>query len=82
MVDGAEVWNSCKQPASLSSFSCLQTIQHLPPSTILSRQYDIQIPKNGFKLQKCIYFLAQAYILFLFCLSSYMMDSFKQTEFF
>ena len=34
MVDGAEFWISCKRPAFLSSFSSLQVIQNLAPSTI------------------------------------------------
>ena len=43
MVDGAEFWISCKRPAYLSSFSRLQLIQKLAPSTIMWHQCDIRI---------------------------------------
>ena len=43
MVDGAEFWISCKWPAFLSSFSCLQVIQNLAPSTIVWCQCDIKL---------------------------------------
>ena len=46
IVDGAEFWISCKQPTFLSSFSPLQIIQNLAPSTIVWRQWNIQIPKQ------------------------------------
>ena len=42
-VDGAEFWISCKQPAFLSSFSHLQVIHNLVPSTIVWHQCDIWI---------------------------------------
>ena len=35
MVDGTEFWTSCKQPSFLCSFSHLQLIQNLAPSTIM-----------------------------------------------
>ena len=43
MVDGAKFWISCKQPAFLRSFSYLQVIQNLAPSTTVWRQCDIRI---------------------------------------
>ena len=46
MVNGPEFWISCKRPAFLSSFSPLQVIQNLAPSTIMWRQCDIGINKQ------------------------------------
>ena len=43
MIDAAEFWINCKLPAFLSSFSHLQVIQNLAPSTILWCQCDIQM---------------------------------------
>ena len=43
MVDGDEFLISCKQPAFLSSFRCLQVIQNSATSTILWRHCDIRI---------------------------------------
>ena len=46
MVDGAEFRISCKRPAFLSSFSRLQVIPNLAPSTIVWRQCDIQMSRK------------------------------------
>ena len=43
MVDAAELLINCKQPAFLSSFSRLQVIQNLAPSTIVWHQCDIRM---------------------------------------
>ena len=50
MVDGAEFWISCKQPAFLSRFSHLQVIQNSAPSTTAWRQCDIRIEENVYGL--------------------------------
>ena len=67
MVDGADFWISCKLPAFLSSFSCLQVIQNSAPSTISWRQCDIPITIIEIALQAtCIKWLW----LLLLCLKT------------
>ena len=45
-TEGADFWISCKQPAFLSSFSCLQLIQNLAPYVTRQRQCDILLNNN------------------------------------
>ena len=43
VTEGTKFWISCKWPAFLSNFSCLQIVQHSVPSVTRRCQCDIQI---------------------------------------